>query len=370
MRAPNMSVTGFQFVCPEELGPPQVYTIELAIPNARSGTWQARAMGLEVTDWAYRMRAVLEPAATRREPRWLKPNLVPWMPSEFGFIAPASPNAGTAIDRQNPPGEPGVSCHGEEAPESKCLRFSAGISNVGRGPFFVAFRNDQAFQRIYHSDETPGVYADNEAAGNYVERFAGEAAFHPAHDHRHFQNMVSYELFAVADASSPPPYRRHERLVPVGSGRKHGWCDFSQRFENWFGFAQDDQYASFTDGDRYCDTTFTLERGWGSVYRWQRPGQYVPYDPVADGDGTMRAGSYVVRVTVDPTDLIEETREKDNVAYALIEVVDGTMPNSDRIVVCEQGFGTSPWDPTKRRRDDPFSWARRLQDPSFTPEAC
>ena len=370
MRAPNMFYPGFPFVCPQEVGPPQAFTIEIAVPNARQGTWQVRALGIEVTDWAFRMRAVLEGGSRPREPRLLKPNLIPWMPTEFGFVAPASPDAGTAIDRLNRPGEPGISCHAEEAPESNCLRFSAGISNVGKGPFFVAFRDDQAFQHVYYSDDTPGLYADNEAGGNYRERFAGEAEFHPAHGHRHFKDMVLYELFAVRDASPAPPYRQGRRLIRLGTGAKHGWCDFSQRFENWFGFAQDDQYASFTDGEHYCDTTFTLERGWGSLYRWQRPGQYVPYDPVSDADGTMRAGSYVVRVTVDPTDRIEETRENDNDAYAHIKVADGTAPNSDRVVVCELGFGKSSWDPTKRVREDPFSWAKRPQDPTYTPEAC
>ena len=369
-RAPSRFDPGFPFICPEEVGPPQAFTIEQAVPHARPGTWQVRALGIEVTDWAYRMRAVLEAGSRAREPRVLRPNLIPWVPSEFGFVAPASPNPGTAIDRRNPPGAPGTSCHAEEAPDTRCLRFSAGISNVGDGPFFVAFRDDQAFQHVYYSDDTPGTYADNEATGSYRERHAGAAEFHPAHGHRHFKDMVLYELFAVADASPSPPYRQGTRLIPVGTGRKHGWCAFSQRFENWFGFAQDDQFASNAGAERYCDTSFTLERGWGDPYRWQRPGQYVPYDPVADADGTMRAGHYLVRVTVDPTDLLEETRETDNVAYAHIRIIDGATPNSDRVIVCEQGFGNSPWDPTKHMTEDPFAWAKRLQDPTDTPEPC
>ena len=84
----------------------------------------------------------------------------------------------------------------------------------------------------------------------------------------------------------------------------------------------------------------------------------------------MRAGHYLVRVTVDPTDLLDETRENDNVAYAHINVVDGATPNSDRIVVCEQGLGKSAWDPTKHVTGDPFHWARLLQDPTFTTPAC
>jgi hypothetical protein len=347
----------FPFVCPEEIGTPQIYTLELAVPEAASGTWELRAIGAEVTDWAYRLRAVLEHPGRPRH-GLLRPNLVPWLPTEFGFVAPASDNPGTAIDRQNPPGEPGVSCHGEEAPDVHCLRFSSGIANVGDGPLFIEFVEDRAFQHIYRADETPEFYGDNEEDGAYVERIAGSGEWHPAHFHRHYRDMVLYELFAVDG----------RRLTPLGDGRKHGWCAFSQRVERWSDTRQDSQFASFPGGenDRYCDTAFTLERGWGDQYRWQRPGQYVPYDAVAEADGTMRDGRYLVRVTADPEHRLAETRENDNVAYALVEVVE----RGTRVVVCETGRGKSPWDPRRTVAPDPFLWAALLRDPAFTPEPC
>lgn len=359
---------GFPYVCPEEIGSPQIYTLELRVPEAVAGTWEVRALGAEVTDWAYRLRAVLE-RPVRRQHGLLRPNLVPWLPSEFGFRAPASETPGIAIDRLNPPGPPGISCHAEEAPDLHCLRFSSGISNVGDGPLFLAFANDQAFQHVYRADDTPGFYGDNEANGDYLLRAAGPAEFHPAHRHRHFKDMVLYKLFAVGQ-------RRHHghgrRLTPLGTGRKHGWCAFSQRFEHWFDTRQDEQFASFPGGehDVYCDTAFTLERGWGDQYRWQRPGQYVPYDLAADADGTMRAGRYLVRVTADPERRLKETRENDNVGYALIKVIDGAAPNSDRVVVCETGLGASPWDQRKTVVPQAFEWADLLRDPNFTPERC
>jgi hypothetical protein len=348
---------GFPYVCPEEIGSPQIYTLELGVPEAVAGTWELRAIGAEVTDWAYRLRAVLErPGRPRRG--LLRPNVVPWLPSEFGFVAPASDTPGTAIDRQNPPGEPGVSCHVEEAPDIHCLRFSSGISNVGDGPLFIEFVDDRAFQHIYRADETPEFYGDNEEDGAYMERIAGSGEWHPAHFHRHYRDMVLYELFAVDG----------QRLAPLGDGRKHGWCAFSQRFERWSNTRQDNQFASFPGGenDRYCDTAFTLERGWGDQYRWQRPGQYVPYDEVAEAGGTMRDGLYLVRVTADPEHRLSETRENDNVAYALVKVVEG----GTRVVVCETGRGASPWDRRRTVVPDPFLWADLLRDPAFTPEPC
>jgi hypothetical protein len=347
------------------------FNLEMAVPNAAEGKWQVRAMGLEVEDWAFRMRARLEgPRAP--QPDLLVPNLVPWLPWEFGFVAPASPNAGSETDNRNPPGPPGVSCHSEEVPASKCLRFSAGLYNVGDGPLYLAFRDNQAFQHVYYADSTRDEFRDNEAERHYQELVAGPAEFHPAHGHRHFAEMVLYELFAVSGdtASSPPPYKQGARLTRIGTGDKHGFCTASQQFEDWFGFEQDGQWASFP-AEGFCDTAMTLDRGWGDVYRWQRPGQYVSYDEVADPDGTMRAGFYVVRITVDPEDWLEETSEKDNVGYAYIRVIDGGSPNSDRVVICERGFGKSPWDPNNEvAGSDQFLWAKRLQDPSFTSESC
>ncbi len=362
---------GFPFVCPEEVGPPQSFNIEMAVPNAATGTWQVRALGIEVEDWAFRMRATLE-GPRPPEPDLLMPNLVPWLPSEFGFVAPASPNAGSEIDRRNPPGPPTISCHSDESPASKCLRFSSGLYSVGDGPLYVEFRDEEAFQRIYHGDETPGDYTDN----SYQELPAGSAVFHESHGHRHLSDMVLYELFAVSDASLPLPYKQGTRLTRIGTGNKHGYCTFSQQFADWLSFEQDGQLASFPRGANGapdptggCNTWMNLERGWGDVYRWQRAGQYVPYDDAADLDGTMRAGHYVVRVTVDPSDRLDEASEDDNVGYAFIQVSDGSVPET--VVVCERGFGKSPWDPNKRvTESDPFSWAKRLQDPSFTSQTC
>jgi hypothetical protein len=91
---------GFPFVCPQEIGSPQTSTLELAVPDAAAGTWELRALGAEVTDWAYRLRAVLDRRVGRQR-ALLRPNLVPWLPSEFSFVAPGSETPGTAIDRLN-----------------------------------------------------------------------------------------------------------------------------------------------------------------------------------------------------------------------------------------------------------------------------
>lgn len=361
--AEAMTARGVGLVCAEQ-GGLQAYDIELAFPNAAEGTWQVRAIGFDVEDWAFRLRANLD-APRRAATGVLAPNLVPWLPWEFGFVAPLSPRAGQEIDRRNPPGPPGVSCHSQEAPVSKCLRFSSGVHNTGDGPLYLAFRDDQAFQHVYRADSTPETFSDNETNESYEERAAGPAEWHAAHGHRHFAGMMLYELFAV-DPS------QETRLRLLGTGHKHGFCTVPQQVADWSSFEQDPQDSAWpADVRGVCHDWMALPRGWGDVYRWQRTGQYLPYDGVAGEDGTMAAGWYVVRITVDPDDLLLETNEADNTAYALIRVVDGDKPNTDRVVTCERGFGDGPWDPDKRVAEpDAFQWAKRLKDPSYMPEAC
>lgn len=371
---------GFSFVCPEVAKVflnAQSYNIEKFIPNAKPGEWKIRVLGMEVEDWAYRVRAALE-GAPSPEPELLTPNLTPWLPSEFGFVAPANPEAGTAPDYLNPPGVPGVSCHpddGHSGPDAvkptKCLRFSTGVYNNGDGPLYLQFGTDNsATQRVFYSRGTPGQYDKD---STYLEREAGTAEFHAAHQHRHFQDMVRYQLFEVSDSLPTHPSPSKKIVIEVGEGIKHGYCTFSQRIERWSQLNQDPQYASFplfAFGASPCDEAMTLERGWGDLYRWQRPDQYVPYDGVADADGTMRAGFYVVRVTVDPEDRLLETKESDNTGYAYIRVFDGLVPNSDTVTVCELGYGDSPWDANKKVVPDAFSWATQLTTPAVQPGAC
>lgn len=352
----------YPFVCPSSGRSGQTFDIEHAVADAAVGQWQVTVDAADVRALAVRIRATLEAAPTAAHDAPLLPDLIPWLPWEFGFAAPASDNPGTAYDRDNQPGDPTISCHPEEEPEAtQCLRFSAGIHNIGAGPMYIAFRDDIAYQHTYAGDDTPLDHRDNEREGRFTESEAGTGEWHPFHEHRHLSAFVLYELFAVADDAGT--------LSAISTGNKHGYCTFSQQIADWDSMAQDPQYASFPDGP-FCDVAMTLERGWGDIYRWQRPGQYVDYAPVAEPDGSMRAGRYVLRFGVDPDDHIVESDEANNTGYALIEVIDGGGPGLDRVVVCEQGLGTDPWDPAAQVVPDRFAWAALAADPAHVAPAC
>lgn len=351
--APLLGLTESQFVR------------EIFVDDPPPGRWIVRVLANDVEDWAFRLRAALE-GAPAAEPDVLSPDLRAWLPYEFGFTAPSNPQAGSAPDRQNPPGPSGKSCHQDEAPATYCLRFSAGVHNIGDGPLYLRFdEDDRAFQRVYLSDDTPANYSNNA----FMEFEAGTAEFHASHGHRHFSDMVLYELFQVVDLSESPPYAQGQRLEAVDDGGKHGWCACAdQGMGEWDRFTQDPATSIRHEGAG----TMGFGKGWGDLYRWQRPGQFVPYDRVTDSHDTMRAGLYVVRVTADPNDRIAETRENNNDGYAYIRVVDGTPPAGDRVVICERGFGKSPWDPSKQVFAEPFWWQlrRASQAPGVGDPGC
>ena len=199
------------------------------------------------------------------------------------------------------------------------------------------------------------------------ERRIGPAPFDATHGHRHIAAFAAYELFAVTDASTGGAESTH--LRSVGTAVKRGFCLTSEQVADWSSSTQDPWWTSIPGG-RYCLDDMSLARGWGDLYRYQRPGQYVPYDAVAAPDGSMLPGRYVVRVTIDPTDRIVETDETDNVGYASIQVGPPTGTGPQAVTICEQGLGTSPWDPGKRVLPDRSDWAKRLEDPDHLPPVC
>jgi hypothetical protein len=165
-------------------------------------------------------------------------------------------------------------------------------------------------------------------------RPAGRYSFHVTHGHFHDDNVLTYELFRVAD-------RATGKLVPAGEGTKSGFCPADQLFGDWAAFAQD-KSGTFGEGDSASggncfsptDGFIGLTAGWGDVYRWQRPGQYVEFG--SNGDGL-----YVVRATVDRSNHVLEANDTDNSAYALVRIA------GERVDPIERGQGMSPWDTSK-----------------------
>jgi hypothetical protein len=328
-----------------------VFDAEAFVAKPAPGAWTVRLVPKGVTRAFVRLRAKLEagPAPKRAGRVPLLPNLKAVPPYEFGFVAPANPgNAAYPPDTVNPPLSAGgvqpLSCTADEmAPVSAggggahdCLRLTTGPINVGDGPFLKQFKfaSDAAAGQL-HGDgpfirgntRQVIVYSD----GSKETRPAGTYSFHVTHAHFHDDGILTYELFHVMG----------ESLVPAGRGTKSGFCPADQLMGEWRAFRQETP-GFFGEGDTATGNCYgatdngllSLTRGWGDVYRWQRPGQYVEW-------GNNGDGYYVVRTTVDKGNTTLETDKTDNSSYALIRV------SGRRIELLERGQGTSHLDPRK-----------------------
>ena len=328
-----------------------VFNAEAFVSRPAGGAWTVRLIPKGATRAFVRLRAKLErapdPKPAGRTP--LLPNLKAVPPYEFGFVAPANPaNAAYPPDTVNPPlsvaGQEPVSCAPDElapveaggAGARDCLRLTTGPINAGDGPFIKTFtfvsdatggKLDPAAPYVAGEARQVIVHAD----GTKSERPAGRYSFHTTHAHFHDEGILTYELFRVVG----------DRLVPAGKGTKSGFCPADQLIGEWRLFRQDAP-GTFGEGDTFggsCygaadDGAFALTRGWGDVYRWQRPGQYMEFS--GNGDGY-----YVARATVDKGNTTLETDERDNAAYALIRV------SGRRVELLERGQGDSHRDPRK-----------------------
>jgi hypothetical protein len=176
------------------------------------------------------------------------------------------------------------------------LRFSAEITNVGTGP--LELRGDSStgrtlvFQRI-HDD-----------AGGVTEIPVGAFIFHPAHDHWHFEDFASYELWTRADYDAW-----------LASGRKTGRPRW--RGTKTTGGQLEDQSFCLRDSfpnaalgrdpapQRYLDCgpdVQGMSAGWVDGYPYFLPEQWIDLGP----DG-LTDGDYVLRVEADPLNRLRES---------------------------------------------------------------
>ena len=324
------------------------FNAEAFAPNPAPGKWKIVVTPDGATRASFRLRAKLESSIPKPPPGKvaLLPNLKTVPPYELSFIAPANPMNGLyPPDTVNPPldvaGVHPLSCTADEsAPVEagggaahRCLRLTSGPINVGAGPFDMRFTfvDDGVNQKL---DAThlrgPIRQVVHYSDGSTTARDAGHYIFHTTHAHFHDENILSYDLFKVAGST----------LVRAGKGVKSGFCPADQLFGDWRHFTQQQQ-GYFGEGDTPTGNCFSptdgfigLTVGWGDVYRWQRPGQYVEF-------GRNTDGYYVVRSTVDKANHIVESDDTDNSAFAWVKVTGETVQ------LLERGQGTSPWDPKK-----------------------
>ena len=215
----------------------------------------------------------------------------------------------------------------------RCLRFSVGPMNNGRGPFELEMDLATARPNAGGHLEGPVVQRLYRPDGTFQTRQAGTFVAHEQHAHFHAQDLLHYELLRVTDPKAG-------RLVPTGVGNKASFCTLDLMIPFFEEFV--------TEGPKFrgagpCavppegDTKLVMgiSPGWADVYTWDLPDQYVNF-------GAGGEGLFVIRAQVDRANTVLETSERDNAGYALVRI------EGDRVELLERGIGTDPWDRGKQ----------------------
>jgi hypothetical protein len=169
----------------------------------------------------------------------------------------------------------------------RCLRFSSEIDNLGIGPLVLRFRLLQPLT-------DPGVDLQHEyltgcrmqqviefSSGATTTRDAGSCVFHVPHGHFHYENMADFSLHAVnGDGSTGAALRTSRKqgfCLTDGRGYGFGTDAFAGR-QYWF---PNCNLPSAIDGNGWV--RMGISPGWGDVYTWDVPAQYVDITGIADG---------------------------------------------------------------------------------------
>jgi Lysyl oxidase len=202
------------------------------------------------------------------------------------------------------------------------LRLSNEIGNRANGPLevfpgAVPVDCDGDGDPAEEREASQRVFADTNGSGGYEvgldgiesERAFGCMRYHPAHDHWHVLDIARYELWHEASGKL------------VAESRKVGFCftDTRVAFPSPFNPAAATYPigAARPDG---CDATSTqgISAGWADLYAFALPGQQLRIE------GLPR-GAYCLTSRADPSDLIDELDEDNNVRTARIALRPGSL---------------------------------------------
>ncbi|HET6915431.1 MAG TPA: hypothetical protein VFH56_05015 [Acidimicrobiales bacterium] len=217
--------------------------------------------------------------------------LPPVASTPLGFPLPADvPTSNSCyIDESYGLGDPSPSSI--QNPTTRCLRFTSDVQNAGSGdfevqlPWVTSSGSGGAPQSGFLPGGCQAQQVLTSTSGAQVTRAAGDCEFHPEHGHFHYKNLVSFRLYHY-DASAPNGIG-----APVGSGLKESFCLTD---DDYFGFAsKGPNSARQFVGQPNCNVpsdfkastdaggtsgAFVIEGispGWGDVYTWDTPDQYI-----------------------------------------------------------------------------------------------
>ena len=178
----------------------------------------------------------------------------------------------------------------------KVLRFSNTVWNGGEGRMELrartvrtaAGKKTRVNQRIY----------DN--AGGYTSKYVGDFVYHASHNHFHFENFATYELWTKADYDSWLASGRQQGQA-IKRGTKTTFCLMdTYRVQALPGSPSSAYYTQ-------CDQSLQgISVGWGDTYGYYLAGQWIDLGTVS----YLSDGQYVLRSVADPSNRLYESPDK------------------------------------------------------------
>lgn len=219
----------------------------------------------------------------------------PVVSTPLGFPLPLNVDTPNSCYLDEQIGLDNPSAAGVEHPVSRCLRFTTDVQNVGAGdlsvgiPAAVTGPNGQP-ETGYDSSECHAVQFLTTSSGATITRPAGSCEFHLEHAHFHYGNLLGYTLHSVGTDGSIGP--------AVSVSNKESFCLTG---DDYFGYG-----TAGPNGPRVfvgqpdCNVppqvtvpsskpgsgTYVQEGitpGWGDVYTWDTPDQFIDVTNVASG---------------------------------------------------------------------------------------
>lgn len=182
------------------------------------------------------------------------------------------------------------------------VRFTNGVANAGEGP--LELHGTPHFPIDGEFDADQWVYGD---PGELSIFRVGVFAFHPAHQHFHFDAFARYELWTKREFK-----RAQATGFTTGEPR---WVSPKVTF-----CVYDSTRAGSTEPGAYQTCTPLMEGlspGFADVYDQSLPDQWIDVGPTPLPDG-----DYVIRSIADPLNVIYESESKADPAR------EGHVPNS------------------------------------------
>ena len=218
-----------------------------------------------------------------------------------GAVTPRLPDLGMAALRD-------FSIHSSRG--ARLLRFTTEIVNVGSGPFALSGRRSStAFgvmsvrQLLTNDDGSTSTFGTQA-----VMEYSGDG-----HDHWHVRDLERYTLQRVGSTRA------------VGRGAKAGFCFWdSDRYRAFRNSPSSPVYVSC--GSQASTTVdMGLSVGWGDIYPWYLPFQWIDITGLPSGD-------YVVRAVADPNAYFTESTKANNATWTRIRI-----SSTNQVTVLEQG---------------------------------